>query len=213
MAGKYQRDTMEMRMCAIQGEGPWRQGGRASERLVTVSLVWPRPLMAVRVAVQTHTFARDGFDVSGHDWSERILFKETVEGPFGVVVQVSESMTAQQLARVAGSIGEAVLRAAGAQAASIAVGPGLKALARFPFTFLAGEIANMGKVAKVVAGGRTTLLPGTAGTVEIPLFVPEDVVQTGQVTRGGRVQRRRKTLHKSGDPAGKVLLEIEYYRG
>lgn len=212
MAAMYRRNTMEMRMQGIQEAGPWSRGGKQSERLVTVSLVWPRPLIASRVAVQTHTFTRDGLDVASKDWSERILFKETVEGPFGVIVQVSQSMTAQQMTRVAGAIGDAVLRAAGAQAASIAVGPGLTALARFPFTFLAGEISNVGKTAKVVAGGRTTLLPDASGTIEIPLRVPEDVIQTRRSTRGGRMQTRRQTLHKAGDAAGKAILEIQYYR-
>jgi hypothetical protein len=209
----YRRNTMEMRLQAIQGKGPWAQGGKISNRLVTVTLVWPRPLMASRVVAQTHSFTRDGLDVSGKDWSERILFKETVEGPCGVIVQVSESMTAQQLTRAAAAVGEAVLRAAGSAAASIAVGPGMTALARFPFSFLAGEISGLGKTAKVVAAGRITLVPGEhASVMEVPLQVPEDVVQLRRSTRGGRVQTRRETLHKAGDAAGTALLEVDYYR-
>ncbi len=207
----YQRNTMELHLRGIQGEGPWSRGAKHTERIITVSLIWPRPLVASRVAVQTHTFTPDGLDVKDLHWSETILFKENVQGPFGVVVQVSDSMTAQQIARVAGAIGQAVLRAAGSEAARVAVGPGLTALARFPFNFLAGEISNLGN-AKVVAAGRASIVSGEqAGSLEIPLVIPEDVVQVRRSTRGGRTRTRRQTLHKAQDPAGIAQLELSYY--
>jgi hypothetical protein len=208
----YKRDTLEMLLTGIHGVGPWSRGGKQSERLVTVTLVWPRPLVASRVAVQTHTFTSEGLVVDNMDWSERILFKENVEGPFGVIVQISQSMTAQQVARIAGVVGDAILRAAGSEVARIAVGPGLTALARFPFTFLAGEVAGLGKTAQVVAAGRATFLPGEAGVVEIPLQVPDDVVQVRRSTKAGRSQIRRDIVHQAGEIAGKVLLDLRYYR-
>ena len=209
----YQRDTVEMHLRAIEGEGPWARGSKRSERLVTVSLIWPRPLVASRVAVQTHTFTHAGLNTAALGWSETVLFKENVEGPFGVVVQVSQSMTAQQIARVAGALGDAVLRAAGSEMARVAVGPGLTALARFPFTFLAGGISNLGKTATVEAAGRASFVPGQQdGEVEVPLLVPEDVVRVRRSSRGGRTQTRRQTLHKANDPAGVAKLELSYYR-
>ena len=210
---KYRRNTVEMHLRAIEGAGPWARGGAKVDRLVTVSLLWPRPLVASRVAVQTHAFHKDGLDLSTVDWSESALFKENVEGPYGVVVQISDSMTSQQVARLAGAIGSAVFRAAGSEAARVAVGPGLTALARFPFNFLAGEISNLGKDAGVVAAGRVTLVPeDKVRLVEIPLQVPEDVVQVRRSTRGGRSRTRRETIHKAGDPAGVAKLALQYYR-
>jgi hypothetical protein len=47
--------------------------------------------MASRVAANPYRFEKDGLNLSDRDWSERILFKENVEGPFGVLVQVSGS--------------------------------------------------------------------------------------------------------------------------
>lgn len=212
MAQEYKRNVVEMSLIAIRGEGPWTRGGKSSERVLTVTLVWPRPLVASRVAVQTQSFSREGLDVAGLDWSERILFKETVEGPFGVIVQVSESLTAQQLAKVAGALGEVALKAAGSEAARVAVGPGLTALAKFPFTYLAGELSSLGKTAKVVAAGRATLIPGEPGVVEIPMVVPADVVRVRRSKRAGRMQTRRETLHKEGEAAGSVRLDVGYYR-
>ena len=210
---RYRRNTVEMHLRGIQGEGPWARSGKNADRLVTVSLLWPRPLVASRVAIQTHTFTPDGLDLVNLDWSERVLFKENVEGPFGVVVQISDSMTAQQIARTAGAIGEAVLRAAGSEAARVAVGPGLTALARFPFTFLAGKVSNLGDNAQVVAAGRATLVPGEqVGPVDVPLLIPADVVRVRRSTRGGRTRTRRETIHQANDPAGVAQLELTYYR-
>lgn len=212
MAKGYQRQTMEMSFVSIRGEGPWTRDTTGSERIVTVSLIWPRPLVASRVAVQTHAFSAKGCELQDMDWSESILFKEAVEGPFGVVVQVSDSLSAQQLARVAASIGEVALKAAGSEVASIAVGPGLRAMARFPFNYLADALSDVGKTAPVVAAGRVTLLPGKSTDMTIPLLVPEDIVKLRRRKHAGRVQRIRETLHRQGDPAGEASLTITYYQ-
>ncbi len=203
---------MELTLESVHGGLAWATGKRTTERLVTGSLIWPRPLVAGRVSAHTLPFAKDGLDMAGRDWSERILFKEQVEGPFGLVVQVSESITAQKLARVTAAIGDALLRAAGSEAARVAMGPGLTSLARFPFTFLAGELGGIGKAPTVVAAGRITLTPGEAGPIEVPLLVPEDVVRMRRVKRGGRMQNRREVTRRKDDPAGVVLLNAIYYR-
>lgn len=212
MARKYSRNVVEMSLKAFSGPGPWGRGGKSSEHVVTATLVWPRPLVASRVAVQTQTFTRDGCQVGDMDWSERILFKETVEGPFGVIVQVSESLSSRQLASIAGALGTIFFKAAASEAARVAVGPGLRALAKFPFDYLADELSTLGQTPAVIAAGRTTLLPGAAGIVEIPLVVPDDIVKRRRITRGGRRQTSREILHKQGDSAGNAILSLDYYR-
>ncbi len=208
----YRRTTLELTLESVQGGLAWATGKRTTERLVTATLIWPRPLVAGRVSAHALPFGKDGLDMAGRDWSERILFKEQVEGPFGLVIQVSESLTAQHLARVTAAIGAALLRAAGSEAASVAIGPGLTSLARFPFTFLAGELGAVGKAPAVVAAGRITLEPGTPGPVEVPLRVPEDVVRVRPARPGGRSQPRREVVRRRDDPAGTVRLDSVYYR-
>ena len=207
----YKRTALELTLESIRDGGPWATGTCTTERLVTATLVWPRPLVAGRVSAHTLAFRKDGLDMAGRDWSERILFKEQVEGPFGLVIQVSESLTAQRLARVTAAIGDALLRAAGSEAARVAVGPGLTSLARFPFTFLASELSGIGKTPTVVAAGRITIEPGTPGPIEVPLRVPEDVVRVHQTGRAGQSRPRREVIRRRDDPAGTVRLESVYY--
>ncbi len=213
MAVQYRRDTVELELKRIYGGGLWKQARKAVDRLVSVSLVWPRPLVAERVAARPHQFDRDGLNLEDRDWSERILFKENVEGPFGIVVQVSETLTAQQVAKITGALGAAVLQAAGSEAARLAAGPLLTSLARFPFTQLAGELSGFGKTPRVVASGRTTVIPGTPGPIDVDLTVPGDVVRVRRVRTGGRARTRREIIHRQGEPAGTVRLEATYYRG
>lgn len=212
MAATYRRDTLELELERVDGGALWKQTRKAADRLVTATLVWPRPLVAERVAARPHRFDRNGLDLADRDWSERILFKENVEGPFGVVVQVSETLTAQEVKRISAALGAAVLRTAGNEAARLAAGPWLTTLARFPFTHLAGELSGIGKTPKVVAAGRITLLPGTPGPIDIELTVPEDIVRVQRVRTGGHSRTRRRTIHRRGDPAGTVRLKATYYR-
>jgi hypothetical protein len=212
MARKYNKNVVEMTLQGVEGSGPWAPRGKASQHVVTATLIWPRPLVASRVAVQTHTFTSEGCQTAELDWSERILFKETVEGPFGVIVQVSESLSAQQLTAIAGRLGKVFFKAAASEAARVAVGPGLSALARFPFDYLADELSSLGKTPSVVAAGRITIMPGKEGTVAVPLLVPEPITRQRRITRSGRRQTRTETVHKQGESAGEALLSLAYYR-
>lgn len=212
MARAYRRNTVELTLEQIEGAGPWGKGREGRERYVTASLVWPRPLVAGRISAQSWPFTHAGLDLHGRDWSEKILFKEKVEGPFGLILQISETLSAQQLARMAASIGQAVLQAAGSQAARLVDGPGLSSLAKFPFVFAGKELSQLGKTPQVVAAGRTTRMPGEGGMIEIPLTVPETIVRKRRTNRGGRMQTRTETLHKKGEPAGLVRLQAVYYR-
>ncbi len=213
MATAYRRDTLELELESIHGDVFRPRLGTSVDRLVTVSLIWPRPLMAERVAIRTLRFEKDGLDLARQDWSERILFKENVEGPFGIVVQVSETLTAQALKRIIAGLGVSVLRTAGSEAARLASGPWLSTLARFPFAHLSGDLSGAAKTPQVVAAGRITLLPGNPGPIEIPLAVPEDIVHIRRARKGDATRTRRKTLHHKGAAAGTVRLNARYYRG
>ncbi len=213
MTESYRRDTLELTLEGVDGDGPLSGKRKPEERLITVTLIWPRPLIAERVAARPHFFAEGGLDLSGADWSDCVMFKENVEGPFGMVVQISEPLTSQQAARVIADLGSALVKTAGTEAARVAAGPWLASLARFPFSHLAGELSGVGKSPKVVAAGRMTLRPGLSGPVDIPLQVPDDVVRTRTVRTGGRSRSRRETLHRRGEPAGTVMFNSVYYRG
>ncbi len=212
MPNVIRRDTLELSLEGVQGGPVWATGRRETQRLITVTLIWPRPLVAARVATRQFAFTKEGLDVADRDWSERVLFKENVEGPFGVVVQVSQSLSSQELARITATIGGALLRAAGAEAASLVSGPGITSLARFPFNFLAGEVSGVGKVPRIEAAGRVTLQPGQGGPIEIPLTVPEDIVRVRSVRSGGRTQSRREITHRKGTAVGTIRLDAVYYR-
>lgn len=214
MAKRYPRDTLELTVEGMEDHCPRSLLNRnRAERLMIATLVWPRPLIAERIASRSFRFQPEGLDLSNRDWSERILFKERVEGPFGLIVQVTEPLSSRDLRRATAVLGQTLLKTAGSELARVAAGPWLTALARFPFTYLTGELSDAGKTPKIVAAGRRTLLPGASGPVEIPLLVPEDIVRTRRQRVGGRTRTRRETIARKGDPAGTVRLAATYYQG
>ncbi len=208
----YRRDTLELTLEHVQGAESWAHQRAGAERLVMATLVWPRPLIAERVAARAYPFEKSKLDLAGRDWSERIFFKENVEGPFGLVIQVTEPLTAQELRRVTASLGDVLLKTTGTELARLAAGPWTATLARFPFTHLAGALSDAGKNPTIVAAGQTTILPGTPGPLEIPLSLPRDVTRVRRQRVGGRTRTRRETLHRKGDPAGTVRFDAVYYR-
>ena len=59
-------------------------------RLVTVDLICPRSSIAKKTAAKEVKFQKAKADLKGQGWTERIMFREDVEGHFGLAVQLSE---------------------------------------------------------------------------------------------------------------------------
>jgi len=59
-------------------------------RLVTVDLVCPRTGVAHKTAAKEVKFQKAKADVRGQSWTERVMYREDVEGHFGFAVQLSE---------------------------------------------------------------------------------------------------------------------------
>lgn len=209
---RYPRGTVELSLASIRGDGPLAGGARAVERLVTATLLWPRPLIAERNAARTFTFSPEGLDLHERDWTDRILFKETVEGPFGLVLQVTEGLTAAQVGKLAAAFGAAMLRTAGTELGRLAADPWSAALIRFPLQHLAGELGWVGKAPAVVAAGAVTLRPGHATPIDLPLSVPADITRVRRSGPPGRVRTRREIRHRANAPAGTARVDASYYR-
>jgi hypothetical protein len=206
---KSERNTLEMSLSSVRLEG---SDPEAAERLVLATLLWPRPMISERISSRVLSFRDGAADLGDKDWTERILFKETVEGTYGLVVQVTEPMSAQQVARFFRQMGEALLKLTATEAGKQVSGFWLGALARIPLQILAGEVGDTGKGPKLAAAGRITLQPGESGNLQVPLQAVSDQYRT-EVRRVGsrRITRRVKTV-SAGDPAGDITLQADYYK-
>ena len=93
--------TLEMMLDRVEVKttGARRKDGR---HMVIATLVWPRPLIAERVSAKTLGFEGNVVDLKKSDWITRIVFKERVDGPFGLELGVTEQMSDSEIARKAG---------------------------------------------------------------------------------------------------------------
>lgn len=206
---KSERNTLEMALTSVRLSGA--EKGTA-ERIVLATLLWPRPMISDRVSSRVVTFWDGAADLAEKDWTERILFKETVEGTYGLVVQVTEPMSSGQIAKFFRQLGEALLKASASEAAKLVAGPWLGALARIPLQILAEEVGASGSGPRLEAAGRIALLPGEPGNLRIPLQTVRDQYRTETRRVGSRKVTRRVKIASAGDPAGEIVLQADYYK-
>lgn len=206
---KSERNTLEMTLDTVRltAEEP-----ESAERIVLATLLWPRPMISERVSSRVLTFRDGAADLAEKDWTERILFKETVEGTYGLIVQVTEPMSSGEVAKFFRQLGEALLKVSASEMAKLVSGPWLGALARIPLQILAEEVGAPGQGPKLAAAGRITLLPGEPGSLRIPLQTVRDQYRTETRRVGSRKITRRVKTASAGEPAGEIVLQADYYK-
>jgi len=189
-----------------------------TRHLVLVSLVWPRPTIAERTAVKDLALDGTAADLSGKSWTTRVLFKETVQGPLGIKVDVTAPVTESEVAEFLRFLGSSVLDLAGDELAGSIISPFLAGLVRVPARYAGKWITASGKKSlRIVASGHVdigTEQPGgkDGATVDVALVAPERIARVTRSASHGSVKTRRRTLLKKGDPNGRVLLGLRRYR-
>ncbi|MDZ4199224.1 MAG: hypothetical protein U1E27_08070, partial [Kiritimatiellia bacterium] len=170
--------TLELCLNSLRLEGSFAKL-QPAERLVIATLVWPRPMIAERISSRPVRLLKGVSTLKESDWSERILFKESVSGPFGIVIRVTESLGAAKVSRFLAQWGGALLRLAGTETAKLAGDPWSASLARIPLQLFGTELSGVGKEPAVDAAGRTTVISGEQeGILRIPLVSPTDRYRT-----------------------------------
>lgn len=202
----FKRISVEIRLNAVRLDA-----GGDGERLLIATLVWPRPLIAERIASRPLKLESGRAAYDAADWSERILFKEQVEGPFGLVVRVTEPLSARAVARFLAQWGGALLRLAATESAKLAADPWSASLTRIPLQILAGDLGGAAKEPKIDAAGRITVPPGASGSVRVPLAAARNVYRVERRRVAGRSVTRRIRVAAESAPVGEAELELFPY--
>lgn len=214
----YRRRVFELTLggIALQVTGAGRS--KKSQHGVTADLLWPRPAIAARTAVSTVTLHEGATDMSGSSWCDRILFKETVQGPFGIELCVTERMSSQALRLFVADFSATVLKTMASGVQGMAAGAAAGALLKLPFLHLGRLAAEAGKApARVIAGGSLDLsaddewAAGEMRRLEIPLVAPCAIYRTVRTRRAGRPATKRTTVLKAGQPNGSATVVGKLY--
>ena len=177
-------------------------------------LLNPRPNVPLRKRAYTIHVDASGKPVLPNTFAERILFKESVDGPLGIRVEstgVEDPSLFEAFLRKAFSI---AIKASGDVIATQWSEP-MKSIARAPFRFLADEIDDDKEGPEIVAINTIDCTPEEGSSaISIKLLAVKDVyaLQSQIRTRGPRKTKRRSSVPKlliaKGDMVGEIKLNM-----
>ena len=212
----------------VKETGARRNSG---QHMVIATLVWPRPRIAERVSAKTLAFEKNVLDLKKADWISRIVFKELIDGPFGIELGVTERMSDSEVADFFKFLGSSLMKLMGNEAEDMMTSSLTGGLVKIPFQFLSKFISDIGdKGPKIIASGSLCLHTeetwnppspkGSGGTrkkntetktFKVPLTAPEKIYKVTRTRRHGRMQTRRRTLLKAGEENGVIEFTGKVY--
>ena len=155
-----------------------------TRRLVTVDMVCPRSAIAKKTVAKEVKFQKAKADLKGQGWTERVMFREDVDGHFGLAVQLSEVLDDEWFEKFLRATAKIALKEFRDLAKSYTVG--ISDIASAPIDALAqmeGTYPGPKTVAQGVLDVTEAMLPeaGGAVTVEVPLHRPKFMKKIGHV--------------------------------
>lgn len=186
-------------------------GKKKSVHLVQSFLVWPRAGIALRKSAVKAELNSGEYDAGGASWSQRIVFKESVESTFGVAVGVTEALGSETLEEFLRFMTGTVLKLG----ADVIEGSAIPAadLAAAPFDYLSGKVKKVPEPGLIAAGTvdvHTDSIPAKGEKlIKVVLTSPREVVKRSRRTINKKTKVTRKVLMKKGEPNGEITLSIK----
>ena len=185
MAPKSQKVTVEVLITGAEIGGIKLQPHLVkTARLVTVDMVCPRAAIARKTAAKEVKFQKAKADLKGQGWTERVMFREDVDGHFGFAVQLSEVLDDEWFEKFLRATAKIALKEFRDLAKTYTVG--ISDIASAPIDALAqleGTYPGPKTVAQGVLDVTEDMLPeaGKSVTVEVPLHRPKFAKTVGRV--------------------------------
>jgi hypothetical protein len=215
--------TLEMLLNKVEVKETGARG-KKGRHMVIATLVWPRPRIAERVYAKTVELEENAVDLKKADWITRIVFKELVDGPFGIELKVTEAMSDSAIADFFRGVGSALMKLTGNEAEDMMASSLAGGLVKMPFQYLSQYISGLGdKAPKIIASGSLCLHAdetwnppsGKASgaktkknperkTFKVSLTAPETIYKVTRTRRQGRLQTKKRKLLDAGSENGIV---------
>ena len=185
MATKNTKVAIEILFAGAQIDGILLQPHLVkTTRLVTVDLICPRSSVAKKSAAKEVKFRKAKADVKGQGWTERVMYREDVEGHFGFAVKLSEVLDDEWFEKFLRATAKIALKEFRDVLQKYTVG--ISDIASAPIDALAqieGTYPGPKTVAQGVLDVTEDMLPepGQVAFVEIPLHRPRFQKTVGSV--------------------------------
>ena len=177
MASKNAKTTVEVLLVGAEIGGIKLQPHLVkTSRLITVDMICPRASIAKKTAAKEVAFRKAKADLKGEGWTRRIMFREDVEGHFGLAVQLSEVLDDEWFEKFLRATAKIALKEFRDLAKTYTVG--ISDIASAPIDALAqleGTYPGPKAVAQGVLDVTEDMLPesGKSVMVEVPLHRPK----------------------------------------
>lgn len=175
-----------------------------SRHIVDATLIWPRVTIAKKESGATLPFDKGNWSSANRNFADCILFKETVQGRFGISFSITEKVSEGLEAALGDYLANGVIDQLGAIAAKTL--PAAGKFAEIPLTALA-KTALRSKSPKVIAYGSLDLDADKLADemkLEIVLAAPQAIRKTETRTRGKSTVKTQKTVFPEGAAIGKA---------
>ena len=185
MATKNQKVSIEVLLASAEIGGIKLQPHLVkTTRLVTVDMVCPRTSVAKKTAAKEVKFQKAKADLKGQGWTERVMFREDVDGHFGVAVQLSEVLDDEWFEKFLRTTFKIALKEFRSLMQKYTVG--IEDIASAPIDALAqmeGTYPGPKTVAQGVLDVTDDMMPavGQSVFVEVPLHRPKFTKTVGHV--------------------------------
>lgn len=172
-----------------------------------IALIAPRPMIVERSALRTVALQDKAWTQQAAPFYQRVLFKETVQGPFGIVLELSPPTDADGLDRWLREILATAVETA-AEVAAVDLATPMRGLIRNPFRLLGRSLRNPDEAETLASGGIDASSEKQPETQlqTLTLTAERELVRTRTVMRGGRRRQVRTTLVAPGSPVAQVQL-------
>ncbi len=173
------------------------------------TLVWPRVGIASRAYARSVDLPGAERAYGAADWTDAILFKETLQPPTALELQLTVPLGDEKAAallaafakaavkRVADEVEDAVPLVGDLVAAPIDAFANL--LAKQPDLALGRGLLPLAADADLAAGRE----------VEVPLFAPRAITEQSNASRSRSAPPRKRTLVRAGEHVGAVVLRFD----
>lgn len=168
----YTRNTLELHLRRVELDLP--DGLEVSgTRALVVTLVAPRPTIAERSHSRMISLRGGVANLAAAPFHRSIVFKETVQGPFGIRVALSDRGEPEQIEKWLRELADYALRATGSYF-SADLPTFLRTFAQRPFTIAGGEVTAAQKPIQSFASGGVSIESSAKmefSTIGIPLTI------------------------------------------
>jgi hypothetical protein len=184
-----------------------------SRHLLGAALLWPRVGTARKEYPAALKLARGRWEPKGRPWTQRVLFKEAVQGRFGFEVTLTEALSDEAAAEFLRSVASQFVKLSSDAAGDFLAPPYLGALAEIPLNYLVKALLKE-KAPGTLAAGALDLdidqLPAAGESVrwEVPLLTPGGIRITTRRRTGKTTQRRQEVVLPAGEEAGRCVVDV-----